>query len=86
MANLKTPMADVWEDVLFVDYADVDASAGVSDEVVDDHITFQVGSAEIDDAEQCSCPLRSSDRVGCYLSLLQFLKKAKRRPSATSTH
>lgn len=83
----KTPRANVWEDMLFVDYTDVDAaSVGVCDELVDEDITFQVRSAEIDGAEKCSCPRRSSDRVECCLSLLQFLKKAKRRPFTTSTH
>lgn len=40
----KTSRADVWEDILFVDYVDVDASAGVCDELVDEDITFQVSA------------------------------------------
>lgn len=64
--QFETPRADVWEDVLFVDYADVDASAGVCDELVDEDITFQV-SAERGAGQSNSAAVRSE--VGFRLML-----------------
>lgn len=58
--QFKTPTSHVWEDVFLVDCADVDASAGVCDELVDEDITFQVKSTEIDNAEQVKAPVQLS--------------------------